>query len=151
MLTLTNISTVTSLTELEAITSIASLGTRLHEMLIPFEDSIADITSGIEYALNNSGGLGGFVLIALNDKNIVGALVMLKTNMKGYIPENLLLYVAVHESFRGRGLGTQLITRAFSLCKGKVKLHVEHDNPAMKLYERIGFVSKYAEMRYSIE
>ncbi|MDK2978441.1 MAG: hypothetical protein PWP52_1155, partial [Bacteroidales bacterium] len=28
-----------------------------------------------------------------------------------------------------------------------VKLHVEYDNPAKRLYERLGMTTKYAEMR----
>jgi len=50
---------------------------------------------------------------------------------------------------RGCGIGRKLIRQALSRCAGDIKLHVEYDNPAIRLYERLGFSSKYAEMRYS--
>jgi ribosomal protein S18 acetylase RimI-like enzyme len=68
--------------------------------------------------------------------------------MKGYVPENFLLMVAVDPSTRGKGIGAQIINRSFELADGDVKLHVEYDNPAKRLYERLGMTSKYAEMRY---
>lgn len=146
-----SIAVARSIEELENITGIDSFTEKLHEMLIPFEDSVHEIKSGVNYALDTSGHRGGFVLVATDEGEIAGALVMLNTNMAGYVPKNLLLYVAVHESRRGQGIGTKLIEKAIELCDGNVKLHVEYDNPAKKLYERIGFVSKYADMRYSNE
>lgn len=120
----------------------------LHESLKPFEDTLADVRTGIDYALSSSPGEGGFVLIAESGGRIAGALVMLRTGMKGYVPENLLLFVAVSPAFRGKGIGGQLVRKGLELADGDVKLHVEHDNPAMRLYSRLGFTSKYAEMRY---
>jgi ribosomal protein S18 acetylase RimI-like enzyme len=58
-----------------------------------------------------------------------------------------LVYIAVHRDFRGKGLGKQLMEHALKLTKGDVALHVEPDNPAKKLYERLGFTNKYLEMR----
>jgi ribosomal protein S18 acetylase RimI-like enzyme len=45
-------------------------------------------------------------------------------------------------------VGRQIIDRALSECEGAVKLHVERDNPARRLYERFGFTNTYLEMRY---
>ena len=146
-----SIKTVNSIEELENIATINEFAEKLHEMLIPFEDTVPEITDGLNYALDKSGNRGGFLIAALDDGDIAGAVVMLKTNMQGYIPGNLLLYVAVDGNRRGMGIGTKLIEKALALCNGDVKLHVEYDNPAKKLYERIGFVSKYADMRYSNE
>ena len=73
---------------------------------------------------------------------------MLRTGMKGYVPENLLVFVAVDPALRGRGVGEQLVRKAIELADGDIKLHVERQNPAKRLYERLGFASKYAEMRY---
>ncbi|MCK5034540.1 MAG: GNAT family N-acetyltransferase [Candidatus Sabulitectum sp.] len=145
------IETISSMEELEKFTTAEEFAGNLHEMLIPFEDNVRQIRDGINYAMDSCGGRGGFILAALDERDIVGALVMLKTNMSGYVPENLLLYIAVDKSKRGKGIGTILIKKALKLAKGNVKLHVEFDNPAKTLYEKIGFVSKYADMRYSNE
>ena len=120
----------------------------LHEHLKPYEDNPQNIRRGIEYALSVAADRGGFVLLAHEAGGLHGALVMLHTPMGGYIPANILLFVAVRSDQRGRGIGGRLVETAVKLCSGPVKLHVEYDNPAKALYERIGFGSKYAEMRH---
>jgi ribosomal protein S18 acetylase RimI-like enzyme len=129
-------------------TSPDELARFLHESLKPYEDPLPEVRRGITDALAPHTGEPGFVLIAELDQKVVGALIMLRTGMKGYIPENLLLMVAVDPSTRGMGVGSQVIKRSFELSDGDVKLHVEYDNPAKRLYERLGMTSKYAEMRY---
>ncbi len=124
------------------------LATFLHESLKPYEDAMPDIHKGLDYALSEKPGEGGFVLVGRVNGRLSGSLVMLQTGMSGYIPENILLFVAVSPDSRGKGLGRQIIEHAIAGCKGDVKLHVEYDNPAKRLYERVGFTSKYAEMRF---
>lgn len=119
----------------------------LHENLKPYEDTVEDIERGLNYALSVQPGQGGFVLLAEQDRQLLGALVMLRTGMEGYIPPNLLLFVAVTKHCRGKGIGRKLCERAIAECEGDVCLHVEYDNPAKRLYERLGFNTKYAEMR----
>ncbi|MDD3860747.1 MAG: GNAT family N-acetyltransferase, partial [Bacteroidales bacterium] len=70
------------------------------------------------------------------------------TGMSGYIPENILVYIAVDSKHRGKGFGAEIIKEAVKRTKGNIKLHVEYDNPAKRLYERLGFTTKYAEMRF---
>jgi len=125
-----------------------ALAAFLNESLKPYEDTLADIRRGIDDAFEQRGGRRGFVLIAETDRRPAGALVMLRTGMKGYVPENLLLFVAVAPSLRGRSIGRRLVRRAIELTDGDIKLHVEQDNPAQRLYEQVGFQSKYTEMRY---
>jgi GNAT superfamily N-acetyltransferase len=119
----------------------------LHESLKPYEDPTHEITSGVEQALSSNAGAGGFVALAMDGRYPVGALVMLDTHMRGFVPPNLVLYVAVSPLRRGEGIGTALLRRSIERCEGPVKLHVEYDNPAKHLYERLGFKSRYAEMR----
>ena len=125
-----------------------SLATFLHENLDPYQDSVEDIERGLDYAFSRQSGKGGFALLAHEGHRLIGALVMLRTGMQGYIPPNLLLFVAVEARQRGNGTGRKLCEAAIAECEGDVCLHVEYDNPAKRLYERIGFASKYAEMRY---
>ena len=68
--------------------------------------------------------------------------------MNGYIPENILVYIATHNELRGRGIGKMMMLKAIEIADGNIALHVEPDNPARFLYEKIGFTSKYLEMRY---
>lgn len=145
---MTNYMHVDRLEDLRQFSSLNELAEFLHSSLIPFEDPVDQIRSGLEYAFSEECGRGGFVLLAREEGSTVGALVMLRTGMEGYVPPNLLLYVAVRPDRRGQGIGGRLVEEALKSSEGDVKLHVEYDNPAKRLYERMGFESRYAEMRY---
>jgi len=127
------------------------LGEFLHESLKPYEDPYPVVLDGLDYALGDDPCKDGFVVLGHSDERLLGAVVMLRTGMSRYVPENLLLFIAVEPSSRGRGIGGTLLRRVFDECEGQVKLHVEHDNPARRLYERHGFESKYLEMRWTRE
>jgi len=137
--------------ELEEIVSQEELVDFLFEHLGQFGDPKAEISKAIDYAFSNTDGKGGFIELAIEEDNLVGVLVMNKTGMTGYIPRNILVYVAVKADQRGKGVGNRLITKAINEADNDVALHVEYDNPAKRLYERIGFKSKYAEMRFKKE
>ncbi|MDM8161070.1 GNAT family N-acetyltransferase [Labilibaculum sp. K2S] len=119
----------------------------LYKHLGEYGDAKEDIEKAIIYAVKDEPVAGGFVLVARNNEEIVGAVVVNRTGMEGYIPENILVYIAVHEFQRGKGLGKGLMNEAVKISKGDIALHVEPENPARFLYEKIGFSSKYVEMR----
>jgi len=120
----------------------------LEENLGKYGDPLEDIINSIDYAFSDEKGKGGFVLVLHNDYGIIGAVVINDTGMEGYIPEHVLVYIAVDKDWRGKGIGSNLLKETISRCDGDISLHVEYDNPARKLYKKIGFESKYAEMRY---
>ncbi|MDX5504649.1 MAG: GNAT family N-acetyltransferase [Bacteroidota bacterium] len=121
----------------------------LFKHLEQYGDPREDILKCMDYALEENGGQGGFILLGLDDSGeIAGALIMNRTGMSGYIPENILVYIAVDAQHRGKGYGRQIMEKALELAEGNVALHVEPDNPAKYLYENIGFTNKYLEMRY---
>lgn len=127
----------------------------LHTHLDEYRDNKEDIGKAIDFALriNNPSlsmtPLGGMVLVGKEDNEIVGCVVMNRTGMNGYIPDNILVYIAVHQDARGKGYGKQLMKKAIELTQGAIALHVEPENPARFLYEKIGFNSKYMEMRFA--
>jgi len=135
----------------------------LHEHLDQFRDSREEIMSCLQYALGIQEHRSGFILAAYeggsgnvvkagNEKEtsgkLLGVAVVCETGMSGYIPENLVVYIAVDGSTRGRGIGKTLMEKAIEMAKGDLALHVEPDNPAKRLYSRIGFTNKYLEMRF---
>ena len=119
----------------------------LHTHLDQFGDTKEAIGRAFAYALSELPGPGGFVLQGKLDDETAGVVVINKTGMAGYIPENILVYIAVDRKFRGKGYGKELMLKAIDLSEGSMKLHVEHDNPARFLYEKLGFTNKYMEMR----
>ncbi|MFP4556964.1 MAG: GNAT family N-acetyltransferase [Bacteroidales bacterium] len=120
----------------------------LYTHLDRFRDDKVSIGKCLDYAFSKEEGKGGYILTGHSDGRLVGVVVMNNTGMEGFIPENILVYIAVDASLRGQGIGRQLMEEAIKRSEGDIKLHVEYDNPAKRLYERVGFTSKYAEMRY---
>ena len=121
----------------------------LHSHLDQFRDTKEAIGKAVAYAMSEIPGPGGFVLQGKVDDGTTGVVVINKTGMGGYIPENILVYIAVDKKYRGKGYGKALMVKAIELSEGDMKLHVEHDNPARFLYEKLGFTNKYMEMRLS--
>ncbi|MCB5259989.1 MAG: GNAT family N-acetyltransferase [Candidatus Cloacimonetes bacterium] len=120
----------------------------LHKHLDRFRDTKSAISKAIDYALSDDAGRGGYIISAHEDGILVGAVVMNNTGMQEFIPEYYLIYIAVDASQRGKGIGGKLLQKAFDTADGDIALHVEYDNPAKRLYERMGFTTKYAEMRW---
>ena len=125
------------------------IATFLHEHLDQFGDAREDILKAIDYALDATVRPGGFVLTATDPGSnaLVGAVVVNRTGMEGYIPENILVYIAMHKEYRGHGIGKKLMRKAIEVADGSIALHVEPENPAVHLYKKLGFTSKYLEMR----
>lgn len=119
----------------------------LFKHLEQYGDSKPDIQKCIDYALGKQGKPGGMILTAKDEKDLIGAVIINLTGMEGYIPENILVYIATHNGYRGQGIGKRLMQLAIEQTDGNIALHVEPDNPAKKLYEKLGFTNKYLEMR----
>lgn len=114
-----------------------------------YGDPKEDILKCLNYAIGEQvGSPGGFALLIKEKQELLGVTIVNKTGMSNYIPENILVYIAVHENTRGKGVGKKLMEKALDLAEGDVALHVEPDNPAKFLYEKLGFTNKYLEMRY---
>jgi ribosomal protein S18 acetylase RimI-like enzyme len=108
-----------------------------------FGDKKADILKCLTYVFER----GGFLSIGTIDEKLAGVVVMNETGMSGYIPEYILVYIAVNQNLRGHGIGKKLMEFAIHNANGNIALHVEPENPAKRLYERLGFTNKYLEMR----
>lgn len=119
----------------------------LFENLQEYGDPKSDIEKCIAYALKETISFGGFVLVSFLENEISGVVVVNQTGMKDYIPENILVYIATHKNHRGKGIGKLLMQQTIELAEGSIALHVEPDNPAVFLYKKVGFSSKYIEMR----
>lgn len=123
----------------------------LFDNLQEYGDPKSDIEKAIDYSLEETTSFGGFILVSYLEDAMSGIVVVNQTGMKAYIPENILVYIATHKNLRGKGIGKALMQKTIDLAKGSIALHVEPENPARYLYEKVGFSSKYIEMRYKKE
>src|SRR5690606_38280039 len=119
----------------------------LFEQLGAYGDPQPAIEKAMDYAMGAGGALGGHIFVSKSGNQITGAVVINKTGMNDYIPANILVYIATHSDLRGQGIGKRLMQTAIENVEGDIALHVEPDNPAKGLYERLGFTNKYLEMR----
>jgi len=119
----------------------------LKSHLAPLDDSIDKINSALDYALASSAPGRGFILLAVSGGDILGVLVCVKTDTLDFIPENIIVYTCVHKDHRQKGLGSILVNQAFECVEGKIKLHLEKNNPAREFYKKLGFTLDYIEMR----
>jgi len=120
----------------------------LYTHLEEFGDTKEDIQKAVEYAVEERPSFGGFIICSFHKEELSGVVVVNRTGMEGYIPENILVYIATHKDLRGQGIGKALMSKSIDNAEGDVALHVEPENPAIHLYEKIGFTNKYLEMRY---
>lgn len=119
----------------------------LHEHLEQYGDQKQDIAKAYDFAIGINGNSGGMIILAYKEEYLAGATIINKTGMEGYIPENILVYIATHKQHRGNGIASKLMEAAIKTSEGNIALHVEPDNPALKLYQKFGFTNKYLEMR----
>ncbi len=119
----------------------------VHEGNAPFERSVLEHPDISKYVRDWGGATNsGFVAVDGNNQPL-GAiwLRLFKGDEKGYgyvddfTPE---LGMAVFPEHRGQGIGTSLLTRLFETAGAsyeQISLSVARENPALRLYQRLGF------------
>lgn len=119
----------------------------LFDNLQEYGDPKHQIERAIDYSIKEFTSFGGFTMVLIEEEEIRAAVVVNKTGMDGYIPENILVYIATDKNHRGIGIGKKLLQSTIENAEGDIALHVDADNPAKKLYEKFGFTNPYLEMR----
>ena len=118
----------------------------LHQHLEDCNDDKSAIRQSLLYAAKEVPGLGGYAFITKDKGMIVGAVVVNKTGMKDYHPENLLVYLAVHKEYRNKGIATKLLNEATKYCNGNFSLRIPKKSSAISIFEKNGFTSEKIQM-----
>lgn len=112
-------------------------------------DSRDNVSRSIEYALSKFPHQGGFVLIAREDQQIVGATVVNRTNFEGYFAENILVYLAVDETLRRQGVASELLNQSKVYSKGSVLVRLDAGSAVRGLFKKAGFAEDGTEFVFT--
>ncbi len=82
-----------------------------------------------------------------HNNEIFGAAVVNRTGMNEYIPENILVYIAVKTAFREKGIAKELIKHTIKYCDGDISTYINKNNAVVELFEKQGFKPRNIEMR----
>jgi [ribosomal protein S18]-alanine N-acetyltransferase len=99
----------------------------------------------VDYALSLSKNQGGVILMAKEDGDITGALVINRTSMEDYIPENILIHLVIGAHVNKNETGLKLLKMAIEMTNGKLAVRLNKDHPDRSLYEVLGFRERYIE------
>lgn len=119
----------------------------LRQHLDGYDEPEEHLMRAVDYAVSKYPHQGGFLLLAQRGRETVGLCVMNQTHMSGYFPENLLVFLAVHQEHRRQGLGRRLIEKSLQMAKGDVSVRIAPNNPARSLFEAYDFTKAYLELR----
>lgn len=104
----------------------------------------------VEYAIKHKPSFGGFVLTVHEGRQIIAAIVVNRTGMEGYNPNNLFVYVTFHKDYCNNEMTIrEVMNKAISYAEGDIAFHVEPGNPALKFYKKLGFKAQYLELRFN--
>ncbi len=119
----------------------------LSEYLEGMEPNKEFIRKAIEYATKERLSFGGFTIVNKSHGEIVGAAIVNQTGMEGYMAENVLMYIAVSDKFRNKGVARNMIDQVLRHAKGDVALHLKGDSSLAPICEKFGFKRSIVEMR----
>jgi threonine synthase len=114
----------------------------LNTWLMEYTDPEEEIKDAVENAFEN-----GYILAAIQNNDIKGISVIVNLGFKKFIPTYHLGYIATKQGIKGKGIATQLLSKAIEVTDGNISLHVDRDNKrAIKVYEKMGFKQSYIRM-----
>ena len=127
--------------------SFLTLAARMQESNEPIQKALAD--KELTKYWQGWGAAADLGVVALRELDGVPVccawLRQLPATDAGYVAEGVLeLAFGTVASERGAGIGTRVLTRLIELCRPHargISLSVRADNPAVRLYQRLGFRS----------
>ncbi len=112
-------------------------------------DSRENVSRAIEYALSKFPHQGGFVVIARENESIIGVSVVNRTNFEGYFAENVLVYLAIAETQRRKGVATELLNQTKVYTKGSIMVRLDPGSVVKDLFKKAGFGKSGTEYVFS--
>lgn len=107
-----------------------------------------DVIEALDYALKEKPSFGGFILAMKKDHAFIASIVVNNTGMQGYKPNNIFVYVTIHEDYKNdEKVLKEIMCKALDMSNGDVALHIDPKSPIIKFYQKLGFTQRTLELR----
>lgn len=107
-----------------------------------------DVIEALDYALKEKPSFGGFILALKKDHSFIASIVVNNTGMQGYKPDNIFVYVTIHEAYQNdEQVLKEIMCKALDMSNGDVALHIDPKSPIIKFYQKLGFTQRTLELR----
>lgn len=120
----------------------------LYENLDEHQDNKMNISKAIDHAVGGMVNNGGFVVTAKDAGDIIGAAVLCKTGMEGFMPQNVLTYLAVRNDFRRQEIGTKLMKKVLMFARGEISVQLKayDQKQTVEFFKKFGFNEKALQL-----
>jgi len=105
------------------------------------------IRKAMQYSAKEIPGLGGYVFVIEQNKEILGLSIVNKTGMGYYAPENLIVLFAINKAYKDEGIAQKLLNYSKTNCTGSISIHLKKSDPMRGFFQSSGFEEDYSEMR----
>ena len=104
------------------------------------------IPRALQYAAKERPGFGGLIVTAEEAKEIIAVVVLNKTGFEGYLPENLVVSIAVHQDHKDQGVYRKIVDYVVNYCCGDVGVQLKESNPLVHFFKSQGFKNNYIQL-----
>lgn len=104
----------------------------------------------VDCVLKHTPSFGGFILADWHERQLRAVVMVNRTGMSGFGPENLITFAVVRkEEEFPLPILEQLIREAMNLADGEIAFHLPKRHPAIKVFQELGFQQDFVELRFS--
>lgn len=106
--------------------------------------------NAVDCVLKHTPSFGGFILADWMGDQLRALVMVNRTGMSGFGPDNLISFAVVNGTEEcSLQVLENLIRQAIHLSDGEIAFHLPKRHPAIKLFRELGFEQEYVELRFS--
>jgi len=104
------------------------------------------IGQAVEYAIKEIPSFGGFIVTAEDNHQIIAALIINKTGMQGYMPQNIAVLNAVLPAYKSSAVLKEIKAKAMVLTRGDIAMVVNNQSVKDMELQNMALEAKYMQL-----
>jgi len=104
------------------------------------------INQAVDYAIKEIPSFGGFIVTAEENHQIIAALIVNKTGMQGYMPQNIAVLNAVLPAYENSPIVKEIKAKAMMLTRGDIAMVVNNQGTKDMELQNMTAKAKYMQL-----